>query len=541
MARYTQRNTAELAPRLGVAGEELQVHVGRSVAVAVLSAALVLGSHAEPVTAYPPADSGYLDYDEMATAIHQIAAAKPSIARLFSIGRTYEGRELWAAKVSDNVGVDEDEPEVLFDGGMHGREHMSTEMAVALFRNLVQGYGSSARITRMVDQNEITIIFNLNPDGSEYDHASGVYQLWRKNRQPTPGTTAIGTDVNRNFGYRWGTNPLNASPEVETYRGPAAWSTPEAAAFKRYVDGRVLGGEQQIRVHVTFHQYGRVILYPYGYTTEPVPADMHPEDHDLLVAMAGAMGERSRYGVAQSSSGNVNVGNQMDWLYATYRIATFTFEMGDEFYMPDEEIPTETARNMEAAYFAIGQAACPYAIVRGLDELCFPNPFTDIHGSKFHQDILWIYDRGITVGCAGDHYCPDGHTTRAQMATFLTRALDLPPASRDYFTDDAGNKHEDRINRLAEAGITVGCGGTWFCPDGTVTREQMATFLVRAFDLPPSTHDHYTDDDDSKHEERINALAASRITHGCGPSVFCPSGSVTRAQMAAFLHRALTR
>jgi murein tripeptide amidase MpaA len=260
--------------------------------IALLATAFTLGVAAAPAAAYPPEDSGYLDYAEMVTTINDIAARKPVIARIFSIGRSYEGRELWAAKVSDNVGTDEDEPEVLFDGGMHGREHMSTEMAVALFRNLVEGHGADPRITRMVNRNEITIIFNLNPDGSEYDHASGTILDWRKNRQPTPGSSEIGTDINRNFGYQWGTNPLNASPSAWTYRGPAAWSTPEASAFKRYVDGRVIGGDQQIRVHVTFHQHGRIVLYPYGYTKAAVP---DADDHAVLVSMATEMARLSGY------------------------------------------------------------------------------------------------------------------------------------------------------------------------------------------------------------------------------------------------------
>ncbi|MBW3612699.1 MAG: hypothetical protein KY392_02425 [Chloroflexi bacterium] len=89
--------------------------MSRSVAVAVMSALFVLSSGAEPARAYPPVDSGYLDYAEMVATIEQIAAGKPSIARLFSIGRGHQGRELWAAaKVSDNVGVDEEEPEVVF-------------------------------------------------------------------------------------------------------------------------------------------------------------------------------------------------------------------------------------------------------------------------------------------------------------------------------------------------------------------------------------------------------------------------------------------
>ena len=165
--------------------------------------------------------------------------------------------------------------------------------------------------------------------------------------------------------------------------------------------------------------------------------------------------------------------------------------------------------------------------------------FTDISSSKFRNDILWIYDRSITAGCAEDRYCPKGLVTRAQMATFLTRALNLRAATRDYFTDDAGNKHEARINALAQAGITVGCGATRFCPDGTVTRSQMATFLVRGFDLQAAVRDHFADDAGNKHEARINALAQAGVTRGCTATTYCPGGAVTREQMAAFLHRAL--
>ncbi len=329
--------------------------IARSTA-ALFAAALALTGNAAPASAFPPEDARYLDHAEMMSVIDEIAAGKPEIARIFSIGPSHEGRELWAAKVSDNVGVDEDEPEVLFDGGMHGREHMSTEMAVALFRKLVDGHGTNRRITDLVDGSEITVIFSLNPDGSEYDHASGTIRSWRKNRQPTPGSSEIGTDINRNFGYRWGTNPLNASPSAWTYRGPAAWSTPEASAFKRYVDGRVIGGTQQIRVHVTFHQHGRIVLYPYGYTKEAIPPDMDSDDHVVLQRMATEMASLSGYDVGQSSSGEIHVGNQVDWMYATYRIMSFTVEMGDAFHMPDEAIASETGRSMEAAYYAIEQA-----------------------------------------------------------------------------------------------------------------------------------------------------------------------------------------
>ncbi len=167
----------------------------------------------------------------------------------------------------------------------------------------------------------------------------------------------------------------------------------------------------------------------------------------------------------------------------------------------------------------------------------------DWSGSKFASDIAWLWDAGITVGCAPDLYCTNNVVLRDQMATFLSRALELPATSRNYFTDDNGNKHESRINRVAMADITRGCGtATLYCPKGVVTRGQMASFLARAFHLPPASRDYFTDDNSNKHESAINRLREAGITFGCGgvATTFCPDGSVTRGQMAAFLHRALS-
>lgn len=166
------------------------------------------------------------------------------------------------------------------------------------------------------------------------------------------------------------------------------------------------------------------------------------------------------------------------------------------------------------------------------------HPFTDIGDSKFENDIIWAWEEGITAGCSATRFCPDGLVTRGQMATFLVRALNLPATSTDYFSDDTGSVHESNINRLRASGITAGCGGTRFCPDGLVTRAQMATFLVRGYELPATSTDYFTDDTGLVHEANINRLRASGITSGCAPNRYCPSGIVTRGQMAAFLHRA---
>lgn len=162
----------------------------------------------------------------------------------------------------------------------------------------------------------------------------------------------------------------------------------------------------------------------------------------------------------------------------------------------------------------------------------------DIDDSIFVGDITWAYEAGITVGCAPNLFCTNNAVTREQMASFLARAMRLPAASRDYFTDDESSAHEGDINRIAEAGITAGCTATRFCGRAPVPREQMASFLARALDLPPTSTDAFTDDDESMHEGAINRLAASGITGGCSDTGFCPRSAVTRGQMAAFLNRA---
>ena len=168
-------------------------------------------------------------------------------------------------------------------------------------------------------------------------------------------------------------------------------------------------------------------------------------------------------------------------------------------------------------------------------------PFTDAYGSKFYSDILWLWGEGITTGCGGTRFCPREPVLRDQMATFLRRAFSLARTSTDFFTDDEGNPHEDRINRLAASGITTGCAAARYCPTSKVKRAQMATFLTRALKLPPATRDYFRDDDGTEHEDAINRLAEAGITQGCSGGLYCPNSVVKREQMAAFLHRALTR
>lgn len=176
--------------------------------------------------------------------------------------------------------------------------------------------------------------------------------------------------------------------------------------------------------------------------------------------------------------------------------------------------------------------------------------FRDDDSSVHEADIEWIAEEGITRGCnppTNDRFCPTSPITRGEMAAFLVRALDLTEdPDHDLFVDDDGHLFEAEIERLAVAGITMGCNppdNDRFCPDDHITRGQMAALLSRALNLPPASGDSFVDDDGHLFEAEIEQIKAAGITKGCNPPAndqFCPDSSLTRAEMATFLVRALT-
>ena len=157
----------------------------------------------------------------------------------------------------------------------------------------------------------------------------------------------------------------------------------------------------------------------------------------------------------------------------------------------------------------------------------------------FAGEVVGLNALGITGGCTTADFCPDGLVTRAEMAAFLVRALDLPDSPGDPFGDDDGHALEAEIASLAASGITSGCSATSFCPDRSVTRAEMAAFIVRGFDLAAASGAPFSDVGGHFFEAEIASLAASGITSGCSASSFCPGRAVTRGEMAAFLIRAI--
>jgi glycerophosphoryl diester phosphodiesterase len=169
--------------------------------------------------------------------------------------------------------------------------------------------------------------------------------------------------------------------------------------------------------------------------------------------------------------------------------------------------------------------------------------FNDDDGIRAEGFAEVLASRGVVTGCTSDgtRFCPDATLSRGQMASFLARALGLPRAARDHFSDDNGTTHESAINSLAEAGIVVGRSSSAFGPSAQVSRGQVASMLVAAFDLPPAQGDRFSDDNGSVHEANINAGRTAFVLEPCrtGPSSYCPQDLLLRGDMAIFTAKAL--
>jgi carboxypeptidase T len=342
-----------------------------------LSRVRALGFSASPIADplnFPPADSGFHNYKEMSADIAAEVAAHPDLIRRFSIGKSYEGRDILAAEITKDVGNGEQgRPEVLYDGLHHAREHLTVEETLSIMHLFVDGYGSNSRITNLVDSRVIWIIFDVNPDGGEFDIQGGQYHFWRKNRQPNQGSQYIGTDLNRNYAYNWGCcGGSSGDPASETYRGPSPFSAPESSALADFVDSRVIDGTQHITASISFHTYGQLVMWPYGYTFTNVPPDMTKEDHDVFVRLGTTMARQTCVGgdcytPQQSSDLYITDGTSVDWLYGTHNIFAFTIEMypvgGAGFYPPDEDIAAQTQRLEKAVMYLATNADCPYEVI----------------------------------------------------------------------------------------------------------------------------------------------------------------------------------
>lgn len=292
-------------------------------------------------------------YAELERDLMALEEAHPGIARLYDIGDSLEGRNIYALKISDNASFDENEAEVLFIGCHHAREWISVEVPFFIARHLLENYNQDPRIKEIVDRAQIWIVPLLNPDGLEY--SIYFYRYWRKNRRDN-GNGSFGVDLNRNYSYMWGLDDEGSSPNPfsAVYRGNAPFSEPETQAI------RDLFFQRNFQALLSYHSYSQVILYPWGYTEEPSAKD------ELLGGLAEKMsalieavnGRVYAFGHAGKQLYLTN-GDTTDWALGVYGIPAFTIELPpvDEiyggFFNAEEEIPLIFQENLPAALYLV--------------------------------------------------------------------------------------------------------------------------------------------------------------------------------------------
>ncbi|NUT41886.1 MAG: zinc carboxypeptidase, partial [Thermoactinospora sp.] len=374
---------------------------------------------------------------EMTAEINSLVAAHPTIMSQTTFGTSYEGRALRLVKISDNVGADEAEPEVLFTAHQHAREHLTVEMALYIMHLLADNYGSDSRITDLVNGREIWIMPDLNPDGGEYDIASGSYRSWRKNRQPNSGSSAVGTDLNRNWAYQWGCcGGSSGSASSETYRGASAESAPEIRAAANWVRSRVVGGVQQIRTNLDWHTYGELVLWPYGYTYNDTAPGLTQDDRDAHATLGQNLAGTNGYTPEQASDLYITDGTIDDWMWGAYKIFSFTFEMypvgaSPGFYPPDEQIVPQTTRNREAVLRFLEYSDCVYRIIGKESQYCGTgNPPVTVYSDTFETATGWTANpSGTDTATTGGWERGDPEATASsgakQLGTTVSGANDL--------------------------------------------------------------------------------------------------------------------
>lgn len=302
----------------------------------------------------------YHSYQELASELKALSAAHPTLARLVTIGRSLENRNIYALKISDNPGLSEDEPGIAFLGGHHAREWISVEVPLLIGKYLLENYSLDTRVKTLIDSAEIWIVPLVNPDGLEYSILN--YRLWRKNRRLNQDGS-YGVDLNRNYSYQWAYDDLGSSPDPSSavFRGTGPFSEPETEAIRN------LFLKYQITAAISYHSFSQLILYPWGYLDQPT-------DHEYLFQslasdMAGLIhevnGRLYQPGRASASLYLTN-GDFTDWAYGLFRIPAFTIELPPldllqgGFLNPEADINLIFQENLPAALYLIDWAVTSY-------------------------------------------------------------------------------------------------------------------------------------------------------------------------------------
>lgn len=268
--------------------------------------------------AIPPS---YQDYESIVATLASLADAHPTIARLVDVTAaygapaTFENRHIFGLAISDQVGEDEDEPSVLFVGTHHAREIGVPVALLHTATRLLEGYGTDAALSALIDANEIWLVPVWNPDG--YDYVFSTDNLWRKNLAPTSG--GVGVDLNRNYDFGWSSSCAGSTDGgSETYKGTRPGSEAETQTMERFMEA-----ERFAKV-LDVHSLGREVLYSYRCLANPLVGFLQLE----------AQGISEAAGYAGATRPPSAEGEHEEFQFARTGAYAFLMEIGDDFQPP---------------------------------------------------------------------------------------------------------------------------------------------------------------------------------------------------------------
>ncbi|KAI3320406.1 hypothetical protein HD806DRAFT_506241 [Xylariaceae sp. AK1471] len=234
--------------------------------------------------------TAYHPYADHLTFLKSLQAAFPSNSELITAGTSFEGRTIQGIHLWGSGGKGS-KPAIYYHGNVHAREWVTSMTVEYITYQLINNYNNDTAVKAVLDNYDFYVLPIVNPDGFVYTQTTT--RLWRKNRQTRSGTTAVGTDINRNWPYQWTGSGSSTSPGSETYRGVAAGDTPENTGIRTYGDKLAAG--KGIKLYIDWHSYGQYILTPYGYSTSVKAPNQSKQDtlaRNVATAIAAVHGTR---------------------------------------------------------------------------------------------------------------------------------------------------------------------------------------------------------------------------------------------------------
>jgi carboxypeptidase T len=331
-------------------------------------ASVAKGGH-ETMFGFPPADARFHDFAEMTAALTDLGSRHADLAKVVSIGKSLEGRDIWAIHINSNpealASGRSNKPGVIFMGNHHAREHLSAEIPLMLAQHLLANKAESS-VRSMLDTRDIWIIPMVNPDGVEWDIASTRYRMWRKNRRNN-GDGTYGVDLNRNYGFKWGTGGSSKDPSSDVYMGKTPFSEPETQVIRDFVSS-----QSNAKVLLSFHTFSELVLYPWGHTYDDI---VKSDDKQVFEKMAKTMAGWNGYTPQQASDLYIASGDTTDWAYGELGIFAFTFELSPKsmwdggFYPGAKVIDRVFNANLKPCLYMIDMADNPYRSITEAPEL----------------------------------------------------------------------------------------------------------------------------------------------------------------------------